>query len=185
MPGYTALNHKGEEEIILSDRYCRFWNELATRVAAEGGRPELGIAMLDELIPTINDERLRKQLIERRMWLELEIDLNTIDAAVADGVLSQIGYWTVAWKRGAVDEADARVDAAMGLYARLRETLKKANPVLVRELLAETIDKVEVWSKPVPRGRRRVFQLQRGVIYLRGSQLENLSRSSRPALPAS
>ena len=31
VPGYTTLSSRGEEETILSDRYCRFWNELARR----------------------------------------------------------------------------------------------------------------------------------------------------------
>jgi hypothetical protein len=33
VPDYTITNAKGEEELVLSDRYCRFWNELAKRVA--------------------------------------------------------------------------------------------------------------------------------------------------------
>jgi site-specific DNA recombinase len=81
-----------------------------------------------------------------------------------------------------LNEADARVNAAMKSFTRLRETLERADTVLLRELLSEAIDKVEVWSKLVVRGRRRVFELQRGVIHLRGTQLKNLLHSSRRRL---
>lgn len=43
-------------------------------------------------------------------------------------------------------EADAKVDAAMEQFARLREALHEANTRLLRELLAETIERVEVWT---------------------------------------
>ena len=68
----------------------------------------------------------------------------------------------------------------MGRFARLRETLQQADTVHLRELLSQTIDKVEVWSNPVMRGRRRVFQLDRGIIHLRSDELNKLLRSSRP-----
>ncbi len=73
----------------------------------------------------------------------------------------------------------------MGRFARLRETLQQADTVHLRELLGQTIDKVEVWSNPVMRGRRRVFQLDRGIIHLRSDELNKLSLSLRPRPPAS
>ncbi len=82
-----------------------------------------------------------------------------------------------------LSEANSRINAAMKAFTRLRETLKKADTVLLRELLAETIDKVEVVSNRVKRGRRNVFQLERGVIYLRGDQFENLLPSTPRSFP--
>jgi hypothetical protein len=38
----------------------------------------------------------------------------------------------------------------------------------LRELLSETVAKVEVWSRKVKRGRRQVLELKRGVMYLWG-----------------
>jgi DNA invertase Pin-like site-specific DNA recombinase len=75
-------------------------------------------------------------------------------------------------------DIDVRVNRAMEGFTRLRETLQAADPVRLRELLAQTIDKVEVWSNPVMRGRRRVFQLERGVIHLRSDELNKLTSSS-------
>ena len=62
----------------------------------------------------------------------------------------------------------------MKLFSRLRETLQQADTMRLRELLSRTIEKVEVWSNPVMRGRRRVFQLERGVIHLRSDELNKL-----------
>ena len=75
-------------------------------------------------------------------------------------------------------DVDAKVDKAMGGFARLRETLQQADTGHLRELLSHTIDKVEVWSNPTTRGRRRVFQLERGVIHLRSDELKNLLRKA-------
>ena len=85
--------------------------------------------------------------------------------------------------RTRLTEVDAKVDKTMGWFARLRETLQQADTVRVRELLSQTIDKVEVWANPVMCGRRRVFQLDRGVIHLRSDELDKLLPSSRPVLP--
>ena len=71
----------------------------------------------------------------------------------------------------------------MGLFSQLRETLQRADTVHLRELLVRTIHKVEVWSTPVMRGRRRVFQLERGRIHLQSNQFENLLRSSCQSPP--
>ncbi len=76
-------------------------------------------------------------------------------------------------------EVDAKVNKSMGRFARLRETLQQADTVHLRELLRQTIDKVEVWSNPVMRGRRWVFQLERGVIHLRSDELNKLLLSTR------
>ncbi len=75
-------------------------------------------------------------------------------------------------------EVDAKVNKSMGRFARLRETLQQADTVHLWELLRQTIDKVEVWSNPVMRGRRRVFQLERGVIHLRSDELNKLLLST-------
>jgi len=82
--------------------------------------------------------------------------------------------------RARLADVDVRVRRAMELYSGLRETLENADTLRLRELLSQTIDKIEVWSNPVMRGRRRVFQLDRGVIHLRGDELRKLSHSTRP-----
>jgi len=75
----------------------------------------------------------------------------------------------------------AKMDKAMQLFSRLKETLQRADAARLRELLAVIIDKVEVHSEKVMRGRRTVFELQGGVIHLRGDQLNNLSNLPRQA----
>lgn len=73
-----------------------------------------------------------------------------------------------------MSEAVAKVEAAMGLFSQLRETLERADTVQLRELLSRTIDKVEVWSTKWP----IAFRLDRGVIHLRSDQFDNLLPSS-------
>ncbi len=62
---------------------------LATRLAAQGGSPEIGLALIEEIIPTIDDERLKESYMERRNLLLLEIGLNQLDEAVKQYQLSQ------------------------------------------------------------------------------------------------
>ena len=68
-------------------------------------------------------------------------------------------------------EADAKVDSAIALFARLRETLQRADSVLLRELLREAIDRVEVWTDKQPHGSLCRFNLRSGVVHLRGANL--------------
>ena len=63
------------------------------------------------------------------------------------------------------------LEAALSLFSRLGETLKTVNAVQLRELMSRTIERGEVWSTK----RNRVSQLDRGVIYLRGDQWNNLT----------
>ncbi len=75
-------------------------------------------------------------------------------------------------------EADAKVDSAIALFARLRETLQRADSVLLRELLREAIDRVEVWTDKQPHGSLCRFNLRSGVVHLRGANLFHSPRQS-------
>lgn len=54
---------------------------LAARLAAEADEPELGLSMIDSILPGITDERLRGQYEERRRLLELEVQLKFLNQA--------------------------------------------------------------------------------------------------------
>lgn len=56
---------------------------LATRVASEGGEPELGLTLVDELLEGVEDEQLRHEYEERRQHLLLTYHLKHLNAAVA------------------------------------------------------------------------------------------------------
>jgi tetratricopeptide (TPR) repeat protein len=56
---------------------------LATRLAAESNAPEVGLAMIDGILPTVKDEKLRALYRERRTLLELEVDLKYLNQASA------------------------------------------------------------------------------------------------------
>lgn len=49
--------------------------QLATRVAAHAGRPEVGMRLIDEILERTKDEQLRASYIERRKALQLDVEL--------------------------------------------------------------------------------------------------------------
>jgi DNA invertase Pin-like site-specific DNA recombinase/translation initiation factor 1 (eIF-1/SUI1) len=69
------------------------------------------------------------------------------------------------------DEQDERIDKAMSAFSTLRKTLAKADAVLKRELLRETVQRVEVWSERQTSGRQSTFRLVRGVVRVRSDNL--------------
>lgn len=69
------------------------------------------------------------------------------------------------------DEQDERIDKAMATFSTLRKTLVKADAVLKRELLRETVQRVEVWSERQTTGRQSTFRLVRGVVRVRSDNL--------------
>ena len=52
-----------------------------------------------------------------------------------------------------VEQADAKVDKALEVFARLRTSLHSDDTLELRELLAESVDKVDVWTTPRQHGR--------------------------------
>ena len=72
-----------------------------------------------------------------------------------------------------------RLDAAIEQLQRLREAVKDSDPGMIREFLRQSIDRVEVQSTKVKYGRRDVYRLERGSIYLRSDELAELSSTTR------
>jgi len=56
----------------------RHIGKFATRLAAESAQPEIGLALVTELLETITDENLRKVYLERRSLLQLEVGLKQL-----------------------------------------------------------------------------------------------------------
>ncbi len=54
---------------------------LAARLAAEAGAPEVGLQLIDSIIPGITDEKLKNDYAERRLLLELELQLKFLNDA--------------------------------------------------------------------------------------------------------
>ena len=55
---------------------------LATRLAAQAGRPEIGLSLVDFMLESTQDEKLRTMYAERRRLLQLEAELNWLGAAL-------------------------------------------------------------------------------------------------------
>ncbi|OGQ89721.1 MAG: hypothetical protein A2289_08830 [Deltaproteobacteria bacterium RIFOXYA12_FULL_58_15] len=56
--------------------------QLATRLAAQAGRPEIGIQMIDSILETIADENLREEYQRRRNILSIELHLSWLQEAI-------------------------------------------------------------------------------------------------------
>ena len=57
---------------------------------------------------------------------------------------------------------------------RLRDVVQEGDPAKVREVMRQTIDRVEVHATCEKHGKRNMYRLQRGSIYLRGDDLHKL-----------
>ena len=59
----------------------------------------------------------------------------------------------------------------MSAFSTLRQTLAKADPLQLRELLRETIQRVDVWAERQTIGKQSTFRLVRGVVRMRADNL--------------
>lgn len=83
--------------------------------------------------------------------------------------------------RGRVEaDQDARIGRAVKMLVSLQQTLRRADPVKQRELLALCVERIEVWSKRDHSGNTK-YALERGRIYLRSDMWlgDNLSDSPK------
>ncbi len=56
--------------------------QLATRIAAQAGRPEVGIQLIDEILERTKDEQVRASYLERRKALQLDVELQFLNRLV-------------------------------------------------------------------------------------------------------
>lgn len=56
---------------------------LAMRLAAAAGEPEIGLSLLESIVPSLTDEQLKEEYEERRRLLELELQLKHLNKASA------------------------------------------------------------------------------------------------------
>lgn len=56
--------------------------QLATRLAAQAGKPEYGIQLIDQILEGVNDEQTRASYLERRKALQLDVELNFLNRQV-------------------------------------------------------------------------------------------------------
>ncbi len=75
------------------------------------------------------------------------------------------------------DDIDAKVQAALAWFGKLKEAAERARPELVREFIQEAFAKVELWSaKERWTARRFKYRLERGCIHLKAHKLLSLPR---------
>ena len=64
-------------------------------------------------------------------------------------------------------EADERIDPAVSSFCGLRGVLESADPAHQREVMRQTVDKVEVWTTKEHIGRQDRYLLDKGRVHLR------------------
>ena len=69
---------------------------------------------------------------------------------------------------------DERIDAAVSRFTQLRQVIARADEIQQREVIRQTVQKIDVWSTPVPNGKTVRFELDRGEIELRTDNLFTL-----------
>ena len=127
---------------------------------------------------TSANERIAKQLASletkltkaKRRLLECDSDLlPDVQQGIRDLRAEQSRLQAARTPQDALTtEQDERIDKAMQLFSTLRQTLTKADPVLFRELLRETIERVDVVAERVGKGH---YHIERGVVRLRSGKL--------------
>jgi site-specific DNA recombinase len=178
--------HQGELAEHVIDAVCdRFMNPAVVKRL----RDELH-RQVKTTTRQVNVEKLRQQVtaIEgklakaKRRLVEVDHDMLAVVQENIRDLIRQRGDIDAALDAAKTPQnalmaaADAKVDMAMERFARLRETLQQADTIALRELLRETVTKVDVWAERRQRGRQAVFMLDHGTIYARPVDLCGLPR---------
>ena len=135
--------------------------------------------------PEVGPDEIRKQLsaIEgklskaKRRLVEVDTDLLPIDQEHIRDLCRQQAQLQDTLEAARMPreriyaDVDGRIDKAMQAFSRLRETLRKADPVHQRNFFQEAIQRIDVWAYPHQNGKRDVYRLERGFIRLRDDNL--------------
>ncbi len=148
---------------------------------------------VDQANPVVDPQRLQKQLsgIEakltkaKRRLVEVDTDLlPVVQDYIRDLRQQQEQLQTTLEaarmpRQRIFDEADDRIDKAMRRFSKLRETLRKANPVHQREFFRQAVQRIDVWTQCTMHGLNRSYRLERGIIALQANNLFDSSGSPR------
>ena len=135
--------------------------------------------------PEVGPDEIRKQLsaIEgklskaKRRLVEVDTDLLPIDQEHIRDLCRQQAQLQDTLEAARMPreriyaDVDGRIDKAMQAFSRLRETLRKADPMHQRNFFQEAIQRIDVWAYPHQNGKRDVYRLERGFIRLRDDNL--------------
>jgi len=73
------------------------------------------------------------------------------------------------------DDVEAKVQAALVWFGKLKAAAKRSDPQALREFIREAFEKVEIWAAKVPfTAKRFKWQLDRGCLYLKQPKLLSL-----------
>ncbi len=151
-------------------------DELHSIVAAE--HPKVDGRKIEGQLATL-DAKLTKA---KRRLVEVDTDMLPLVQEQIRELRSQHDQLTAALRAASTPrtalfaEADERIDRAVSAFCGLRGVLESAGAVTQREVMRQTVTKVEVWS--VRRGARNNFHLDKGNVELRTENLFNLPEYS-------
>ena len=119
------------------------------------------------------DQKLTKA--ERRLALVEDDMVDAVQSTIRDlrgqQSMLQSQLDTVNLPQLQRQDQDDRIDAAMTLFGRLRETLQSSNVVQLREFLHEAIERVKVFVGHEQHGKRKRYYLEGGEITLNSNNL--------------
>lgn len=147
-------------------------DELHNIVAAE--HPKVDGRQIERQLATL-DAKLMKA---KRRLVEVDTDMLPLVQEQIRELRSQREQMATALKAASTPrnalfaDADERIDRAVSVFCGLRGVLESADVVTQREVMRQTVSKVEVWS--VRRGARNNFHLDKGNIELRTENLFSL-----------
>ena len=125
------------------------------------------------------DQKLTKA--ERRLALVEDDMVHAVQSTIRDlrgqQSMLQSQLDTVNLPQLQRQDQDDRIDAAMTLFGRLRETLQSSNVVQLREFLHEAIERVKVFVGHEQHGKRKRYYLEGGEITLNPNNLYAADRS--------
>ena len=136
-----------------------------------------------------NSQRLMKKLATAQRKLEkAERNLALVDADMLpklqatirelDSEKSEIEQQLRIAETPVVDLAVKRqrqIDEAIELFSRLRESLSKFDPEMLREFLERAIDRIDVDVEAIQGKGRKRYRLKGGIAYVRNNALSNTS----------
>jgi len=141
--------------------------ELHSIVAEE--RPKVSAKQIEGQLAAL-DAKLTKA---KRRLVEVDADMLPIVQEQIRELRSQHDQLQTALRAASTPrtalfaDMDERIDRAVSAFCGLRGVLETADVVTQREVLRQTVDRIDVWSDAIPNGRKKRFELDGGKITLR------------------
>jgi DNA repair exonuclease SbcCD ATPase subunit len=151
----------------------RLRQDLHELVDAE--HPKVDSKQIEDQLATL-DAKLTKA---KRRLVECDADMLPDVQEAIRALRSQREQLEAALKASSTPKAalyadvDERIDTAVSFFCGLRQELERADVVRQREVVRQTVSKIDVWAERAPGKCRSSYTLDHGSIELRADNLFN------------